>query len=414
MIDPHVRHPNTDTGRHPLPVLLSGKLLITISWMLVIAMLAGDCRGATPVVVVDSSLKARPVQLQTFGEAGASFTDEERKLATMPADKVVQIRVAERARAGTEVAVSPSMIELTDGQCLPGQWIGAGEDGQSVIWDSTRLGRLTLSLDRIAEIVWKSDTLADKAAKLNGASDQLLLVNGDTLDGFIVGFQVDSVEIKPAGGGEAIKLPLERLRSARFANPVTAAKGQSLICLADGTRLRVTKLAIADDFIKADLELKAKGDGGEKVPAMALAEAVRIDLATGAGVLVDLASLPPVIVSGGEVFGLAIPPRSTGSDVILHAPLVVRYELPAGAKRFSALAQCPSESADAAWVDFEVTAKVDGKPVGSWHFNVSSPQAVMNFALNGKEMTFELTSGRNGPVLDRLRLRDAVLLAESQ
>lgn len=414
MIAPHLRHPHADTGRHPLSALLSSRRLITFAWTLVFATLIGDCWGATPVVLVDSSLKARSVQLLTFGEAGAGFTDEQRKLASMPADQVVQIRVAERARAGAEVAASPSTIELTDGQCLPGQWVGAGEDGQSVIWDSTRLGRLTLSLDRIAGIVWKSDTPMDNAARSSSASDHLILVNGDTLDGFVTGFQAGSVEIKPAGGGDAIKLPLDRLGCVRFANPATVAQGQSLICLADGTRLRATKLVIADDFIKAEFELKAGGEGREKVPAMALAEVVRIDLATGAGVLVELASLPPVIVSGGEVFGLSIPPRSTGSDVILHAPLVVGYELPDGAKRFSASAQCPSGGTDAAWVDFEVTARVDGKPVGTWHFNASNPQATMNFALDGKEMTFELTSGLNGPVLDRLRLRDAVLLVEPQ
>jgi hypothetical protein len=381
-------------------------------WFILVNMGAGVACAAMPVVVIDASLSARPVMLQSLGGGGVGFFDEQRKYTSLPLDEVLQVRVIGRRDAAAPGGAAASMIELTDGQRLPGQWAGAAADGQSIAWDSPRLGRVLLGLDRVKSITWKSGgTAAPAGDAAADAGDRLWMVNGDMIAGFISAVHDGAVEIKPTGQGAAVRLPLDRLRAARFANPPVRAAGQSLIQLADGSRLLVTKLTIADDQIKAAFALRAT-DAMAEAPVIALGEAMRIDLASGEGTLVELASLTPEIVSGGVVFGVAMPPHAEGGGVVIHAPVVVKYALPKGAKRFAAEASGDAGGAESAWVDFDVAAAVDGKPTGRWHFDAAHPRAALNFPLDGGTLTFELTTGVNGPVLDRLRLTDAVLLVQ--
>ncbi len=143
-----------------------------------------------------------------------------------------------------------------------------------------------------------------------------------------------------------------------------------------------------------------------------LASLVRIDLFGADAELVDLASLQGTVTNGGKVFGLAwAPGRADGADVLMHAPVTVRYALPQGTQRLAAtavLATEPGTSNELA--DFTVTVAVDGQDIGSYHISASQPTASINLLSAGSVLTIRLDPGVNGPVMDRLRLVEPMLL----
>ena len=146
---------------------------------------------------------------------------------------------------------------------------------------------------------------------------------------------------------------------------------------------------------------------------LALGEVARVDLASPRGRLVDLVRLKMQAVSGGEVFGLPMPPRIDAGSVYLHAPVVVRFDLPAGAARLAAVAeladaaQSPAEAL--AWADMDLIVRVDSKIVATAHLDAAQPRALLNVAAAGRALTIELDQAANGPIRDRMRLRDAVV-----
>jgi hypothetical protein len=104
-------------------------------------------------------------------------------------------------------------------------------------------------------------------------------------------------------------------------------------------------------------------------------------------------------------------PRLRGADLLLHAPIELQYQLPKNAARFGAVAEINADTnSAAAWTDFDLVLAVDGKEAGRYHLTAENRRIDININTLGSVLTVRLESGANGPIMDRLRLRDPVIL----
>ena len=402
--------------------------------------LAAPAAGLTPAELLTPELQRRPVVLAGVSGGVISFFDEDRTLARASVEGFVRLSLPGEADRDGEPAASGTngeaggigaagMIGLTDGQRIAGRYTGdgAGGEGDVVVWEHPALGRVDVPLDDVrrlvparmgerAEVPWSAISAAV-------TDDVVRLTNGDTLSGFVISLGDAGLTLQPNAGGE-VTLPLDRVASLALSNPDAAPPADAdLVVLADGSRLRGRGLAITGDAVRFTPTLAAAA-GPVELP---LGTVRRVDFASSGVRLVDLADRPIYVVSGGEAFGLDLPPRVDGSTIYLHAPVTVRFDLPAGARRLAYTAELdlpgdvPPERAAWAEVSVSVTgeaaegaAGAAGAEIAGVTLNAEQPVAEsnLNLAADAAAVTLTVDPRRYGPVLDRVRLRDAVLLVD--
>lgn len=390
------------------PVLLGAVALIVALWHV-------EASAASPVLITGFDLKPRPVTLQGLDDRGMGFFDAARRYTTQSLADVLIIAMTEADGAAvrvnrTLVQADPGVLELIDGQRLAGAVAGASEDGQSVVWSHPTIGRVTVSLEKLRSITMRGEPLPHETA----ATDVVVLANGDRLSGFVASVSAEQVKLQSQGDGKAIELPTARVRTIWFAAATMRhGKGHRVI-LRDGSALLTPTLAVADDA----LTFRPTMTGDEKDVTLPLAVVARLEVESPKGRLLGLERLPHRVVSGGEVFGVPTPARLEGAVLKMHAPMVIEWALPAGAERFMAVAELDNTGVDpmrfAAWADTELVAKVDGKEVGRWRLREGTPTAALNIETRGAALSLELLPGTNGPVLDRVRLREVSLLVAGE
>lgn len=392
--------------------------------ILLLAFVATQAKAVTPAVLIDPDLKPRLINLQAFAGSRVTYFDAERHLQIEPTGDILQIRfplLKDDGSSGrtpttadgktdnsdkTDNAAKQAVIELIDGQRIAGTWQGADASGEVMLFKHAMLGDLKIKLDRVR-------SLSPTGVAVDGrtpTSDELLLVNGDVIKGFVVTLTTKEAEIQPDGSNDSIKLPIERIAAVRLANPTVAAtKREHIIWMRDGSRIRCSKLSIESDR----LALTSSLSGVDK--QIDLKHVSRIELASLAGRLVDLADLPYKIAAGGSVFGLPTQPRKVGDQIHLHAPIKVQFELPPRTRRFAAIAELDlGKDTDARWADFLVNIRIDGNLAARVRIESKSPRLPINVKADGKTLEIELDPAANGPVLDRLRLREAMIFVESE
>lgn len=432
---------------------------VAIAWTFSVT---SGAAAVTPAVLLADDLVARPITVQSLRDGDLSYFDDQRRLRVEPLRQFLRMRIVPPASA-TTAATSPSpaapapasdvepaqplsplgllrilrgdappakrtaaaaaplgVLELIDGQRLVGRLVqlpagagagaGAGGAGQSVHWRHAMVGDVVVSLDAVRMIA------LEPAVQVAGtpAADRLVLVNGDALQGFVVAIRAAGIEFQPAGQTQALNLSADRVRMLHLANPLKApAAGGHVLWLVDGSRIRVGQLAIAEDVVTAS----AKIGSTAATLTVPLAQVSRIDIDSTAGRLVDLADLAGKVTAGGQVFGLPMPPRTTGRAIELHAPLTIDYPLPAGAQRFSAqvdlAAVTGAQRPYLSWADIDVIVAVDGKPAGRFHLDADKPRAAINLPAQGSVLSIQLDPAANGPIMDRAILRDATILVRA-
>src|SRR5690606_7073652 len=116
---------------------------------------------------------------------------------------------------------------------------------------------------------------------------------------------------------------------------------------------------------------------------------------------------------GGQVFGVTWPPRTRADQVLLHAPMTVEYELPAGASRVAATVELALDDVPVharSWADCDVTVTAQGSAPQQIHLTAAQPKATINLPIDGAGLIIQLDAGAHGPMLDRVRLVDAMVL----
>lgn len=153
-------------------------------------------------------------------------------------------------------------LVLDDGQLLPGEF---RFDGTRAIWLHRWIGSIPIDLDRLSEIRFRAESRAASSSD----ADTVLLVNGDSISGFVdsLGSEILLEPLEPTqvesmrtdqdspksddGGSERTtpplddrraprKIPTERIAAVAFAQVRTPAAAGIAMWLADGTHVRAS------------------------------------------------------------------------------------------------------------------------------------------------------------------------------
>lgn len=397
---------------------LSIKRVVLVCAIFLTAVKATPVSAVTPAVLIDTQLQPHRVNIQGLVDGVISYFDADRRLQVEPMSQFVQVRVvkntSETALNDTTAVAQPTKsgdestgtIELVDGQRLVGDWVGVDDQTQALIWRHASLGRLNVPLDQLYALRRSGPPMEGEAPPI---IDELELVNGDQVTGYAIGVNTAGVEFQLEEDGHVLEIGIDQVRILRLANPVARRQnGRSMVWLSDGTHVLAESISIATDQITIQTSLATEPD----TVSLPMSQVDRIDWASAGGYLMDLADLPFRVLDEGSVFGLAIKPRVEGTSILLHAPIRVAYTLPPGVERLWALAESGGDLASEralAWMDFEAIIAVDGKTKQREHFHIDRRSVVLNLAVSGQTMTIELDPAKNGPMMDQLVLRDAVV-----
>ncbi|MEO1128472.1 MAG: hypothetical protein AAFX05_02055 [Planctomycetota bacterium] len=310
------------------------------------------------------------------------------------------------------------VIELIDGQRLPGSPSTTTGEAESVQWSHPKLGEFVLPLERIARII---NPDASPALRLmlerDPVEDVVHLSNGDRLSGFVVSY-ANPVQIET--DQDVVEVPSERVVAAVFANPRERIAGL-IVWLEDGT---VTTAETVRSPAGASVEIGLSG-GQDAVYEIAELRAIGFD----SGRLLALSDLDPVEQAPIGERRLAPPIQRinhpddvlTGSaatldalDVILPGPMRVVYEPPRIARRFATTASLAPGAAP--WGDCELVILADDVELFRQRLYNEAPTIAVNLPLEGRPrtLTIMVEPGNNGPIRDRVILHRPLILLDNQ
>jgi hypothetical protein len=370
--------------------------------------------AATPAELVGPDLEVQPISLTSLRGGVLHYFDANRNLKSSEVRRWVQLRVIGGEGSISEIPLQ--MLWLTDGQRFSGRWMGPTPDGEKVRWQHPLLGLVVVPLEDVAKVHW-SIKGADQidAPIAMPASDTVVMTNGDALKGFISTLAPQGVALVPLESGRAVTIPYGRIRSMTLASPARQVpEPYQMVTLTDGTRAWADQIVLSDT--RASWRFIPPGSSAGEVD-IPIGDLSQIDFQAGGFRLIELVRLPMRTVKQTDVFGLTLPVRVDGRSIYLHAPAQITFDLPAGASGFAASAELdttePVPGMDD-WPDFHLVVLSEGTEVGRVHLSGSHPTARIRSPVSGPTLTIRLDAGINGPILDRLRLRDAVVLIRPQ
>lgn len=432
-----------------------------------------EAASAAWAQLVGPDLAAQHVTLQTIRAGTVTYFDEQRMLRKIALDKLVEIMLPlpmpPPARAVPAARSSPSPSEetasdgaafavgrridlrLVDGQRYRGRFVGIDAVGRFEL-DHPQLGRLRAGLDTLASVRFAAPPNQMRQTPAPGfagqrlddrmTEDEVMLVNGDRLVGFVLGVEARAIVLDTGVDTQPLTVALDRVAGLRLANTTSNPRdgvSTSHLVLRDATRVAVTDLVLAAETITAKLAAT------ERPIELSMAVVERIAVHGAAGRLVSLFDQPMRVVEPAEVFGLVWSPRlGAMSDpeapsrdhprhpqppqppkkdadrqhqplaLHLHAPTVVRFELPAGTVRLRATLalDLPTAEAGRELADLSVTIEQDGRALGRWSIHAAHARAVINMPIAAGPCAIRVEMGEHGPLLDRLRVEDARILIQ--
>ncbi|MDY7110019.1 MAG: hypothetical protein SYC29_15415 [Planctomycetota bacterium] len=364
------------------------------------------CAQADEFLLIDDDLLTRRVRVAELNAGAVSVLDQAGGVDSLALDECIALI---RADAHRPRFVRPHLL-LVDGRRLPG---GPAEieatSAEALAWEHAWLGRLEIPIDDIDAIAMRTGQEAPSA----DGEDVIVLANGDRLEGIITVLG-DPIRIEVGGPERArtIDVPLDRIAAVAMINPPRPAPGRRVF-FNDGTILDVTDLTVgADGYVRFIAPEFASGTRATQILLDDL-EAIVFDTQ---GVL-PLGRLTPAEIDRPAWRYAAPQPKSIDEDAPLgpraiefRGPLAVRYELPAGCRRFAAEAVLPRP--DRGWGDYELIIRCGDEEVYRRWINGEQPSDAIDIPLAGRELTIELTEGAHGPIRDRLLLRRPLLLIE--
>lgn len=377
----------------------------------------------TGAILIGPDLNRYPADIQALAEGKVSFFDADRHLQVQPISHFVQIRFGQIEDDGSTVSHNEGavFIDLVDGQRLAVQWLGA--DGQTLHVRHALLGEMWVNVEDLLALT--RGTMKEPSRRLAG--DLVVLANGDRIEGFVATVGGSSIEIQTEHADATIMLQADRVVGLYLNNPARPnGPTGHLVHLKDGSAVLASKLEIADGQLlletpapqwpEAGLETKPRSKPDPDVRQIALEQVERIDLASEGGRLVEVIELDGQVIAGGEVFTLPMPPQVCPDGVLLHAPVTLAYELPERTAQFAATAELSIHPEDPdgslQWADFQLTIRVDDRVLLRHRITGQDPRVSIRVPVHGRKLTIELDPGANGPVMDRMLLRDAILFVQ--
>lgn len=366
---------------------------------------------------------------------------------------------APSASAGDEDGIR-IRVWLVDGQRVIGTLAGqrAGLDANTGAPQSPHEKPLTLLADNVGLVTIQLDSISriefvaatggggtGKSAASDANEDSVVLANGDHLVGFVEEITAAGVTVttgshgtKDGGEGATVRAPIDSVRVIQLANPLTSAAGM-MLWTADGGAWRIRSIAsdsagrFAAPLANSGVAAAAAGAGTNAVLQISGALEDIVALSTDASRTTALASAAMTGFGPGPGRRTAAAPQVIGSlpaaldapAILLGGPMWVEWELPDGASRFIATAELPYESLvwGACTVVVEVVPGQRGaqaaRTVWSGPLSGAAARASLNAALADRthpperksRLRITVIAGEHGPVLDRLILRNAIILS---
>jgi hypothetical protein len=380
-------------------------------------------------VLLDQSLQSQPIRLVAITTRSLTYIDARGQVRTEGLDRYIALlpapedpRAAEAPSADGPLPPTTT-VDLADGQRFAGHPMGRPGDGAILEWsnpDFVDHGIMPIPLELVRRITLGPTARAPKEMQA-GARDVLVLVNGDTLDGFVESIG-DPTRI--GHDGAAVDIPLERIAEIRLGGPAVPPSGL-MIWLASGSVARVSSLSTdGSSELKVILApMDSTGSGTESLRAdlpLARLHAAAFDMAR----LAPLAAIAPSRQEGSpeRVFseplriGPALGAVLGAPDIEFPGPMTVSWTLPAGAERLGGVAELPE--ACRTWGDCILVMTIgtrEPREVFRARLSAESPRAEFNIALpapsgSGSVLTATVEAGLYGPIQDRVVLERAVLL----
>jgi len=390
-----------------------------VVFLLAALLFAPPAGAVSRATLLGPDLRPQHITVQALADGRLSYFDRDNTLQSRPIDQILQLRFQQPAAGaapnpdgGTAEASSSCFVELADGQRLLGQWRGGADEGQAVRLEHATLGQTQIPLNDLRIVRFGGAVEFGEAS----TDDRLLLVNGDRLDGFVISVGGGEIAFQPAGApadADPIKLPLDRVRALRLGNePALSPAEHHVLHLADGSRVYGRELALSGDVVSLRIALPGQVGAQRR---LAVDQVARLEFVTPGSRLVNLADLPRQVLADDQVFGRVVRPRAEGATLHLHAPVQLEITLPAGAARVAALAELDIDEGGRAlgtpeWADFNLIVRDPTETLDTWHFDFDHQRAEVNVEVRQTRLILKLDPAGNGPIMDRLRLVDAVVL----
>jgi len=370
-----------------------------------------------PRILLNRSLEAQTIDLLEIAENGIVYVAETGLVRSAPFSDIAALYMA-----NASIAPGP-WIELTDGQRFAGSLASGPENADDLFWISPVFGTMRVSLDNVRLVVLDPDVDLDVdiESRSEVASDYVLLRNGDVLSGFIehIG-QTIGID---AGSG-VVRIGLDRLAAAQFANDATDRKG-IFVWLSDGTVANVASLATTHSTIELTRSPANKNTEANDValkhtfPLSSL-----VALVPDSSTFHPLASLvltrhvasPQRRWTPDAVIGSKRTRSLDAADIEIPGPMRLEWSLPDGSRLITFDAMLPERSR--MWGDCEIIvhAIVRGQdvPIARTHVSADHPSVSMIAEIPAEStgLAITLDAGRFGPAQDTVILRNAIVLIE--
>lgn len=383
----------------------------------VVASWCHSARAVTPAELVTPELERRPVSVAGLSDETLSFFDRDRQLRREPVDGFVRLRFVQPATAAQPGA--DVLVEFVDGQRLAGRWLPPDGEGRLRVAETNGIEHGVL-LDVVRRIAFADAGAEQREAA--SAADAVTLRNGERLEGFVAAATPEAVSVQIGDQAAPVDVPWAQVRDVRLGNPVVAppaSAGDHLLRLRDGGRRIVGGLEIAGDELRYTraraFGAAEAGSLGEQVRAsLPLASVESVDFLGVGWELVELADVPMELRSGGEVFGMTVAPEWRAGVLDAHAPATLAFTLPAGAERFAAGVELGLDDVPPhvrGWANVLVSAAAGSSASPPLALTAAQRVSELNLPLRGaSELILTLDPAANAEILDRVRLRDAVIL----
>lgn len=374
---------------------------------------------AQQAVILGKDLEPQSATFLGLSDEGIRVADRLGEVKTLGDDQLLRVSLIQSSHSAA--SEDTATARLVDGQFLVGQFLGPGDDGESLRMSSPALGKeVELPLDDLISITLPGG----QAMAPNLEDDTLQLGTGETLVGFIEAVDVDAIAFVVGDADDPIDIPFDRIRGFTIANkpkPIKLKPEDRMVRVAlwDGSVL-VLKSAETPEDAAFPLRLTGVSVLPLPVPVVTLpiSEVASLELISASRRLERLTAFGFDVVKGGKVFGVEMPPKLTlQGSLQLHAPVTLGFELPEGASRlvFRAALTLGDEISPSrrALAGCELVVYDGEQTVGRFKLEPDTAAQRINLPLTSGELRIELDPGVNGPVLDRVVLSDAEVLIES-
>ena len=396
--------------------------------------------AAQPMMMTDHTLTTSRIYVLAMDDQHLVYYDQQQRLRKLNLNKLVQLQ-----SAGYRPLSLPNdigLIEFADGQRLLGHLKARSNETKDTIatsfyWDSmigvqttpqnisvfddrcerkpivsSRYKRtIPVGLDDVRSIQFQHSPTPASNAQVTG--DTITMQNGETLTGFILGFDADNLQLQQ-DSGQLLNVGLPQIASIRLLQDVSLCRADFTVELIDGSRLHAAKISFNKDTLRMKVSLTGQSEDELQLPITFLKQ---LRILKHGYQLMPLRKLPMTITKQSQVFGLQHSPTWTASNLKLHAPTNIRFKLPKHAVNFAATVRLDTTNPNEApqvlkWANMRLTIQPELSTNPSI-LQIDAANQTHQIQIDLQASTWielNLDQAANGPIMDRLRLDDAHVL----